>query len=323
MKRALISGITGQDGSYLAELLLSKGYSVHGLVRRASTPSTARIAHIVPRIHFHDGDLADGGALARIVRQVRPNEVYHLAAQSHVGASFDEPVHTTDVTGIGAVRLLEAVRQSGADARFYFAGSSEMFGSSPAPQSERTSFQPRSPYACAKVLGFHVTKLYREAYDMHASSGILFNHESERRTETFVTRKVTLAAARIKRGLQKRLALGNLDAKRDWGYAPDYVEAMWMMLQQQGPSDYVVATGETHTVREFVEAVFAWHGLDWAAYVDVDPALYRPAEVDVLCGDARLAAEKLGWKPTVRFAQLARIMAKADDDLVGRGATCP
>ena len=316
MKRALITGIVGQDGSYLAELLLSKSYEVHGLIRRSSSQNTTRIDGIRHKLQLHDGDLMDGGSLTRIVRSVRPHEVYNLAAQSFVAASFDEPDHTIDVTGLGCVRMLEAIRQSGSDARFYQASSSEMFGSTPPPQSEAATYHPRSPYSVAKVAAHHATVLYREAYKMHASCGILFNHESERRGETFVTRKITLAAARIKRGLQDKLFLGTLDAKRDWGYAPEFVEAMWRMLQQESPDDYVVATGEACTVRDFVEAVFAWHNLDWQKYVVVDPAFYRPAEVDYLCGDAAKAALKLGWKPTVKARQLARIMAEHDDKLL-------
>jgi GDPmannose 4,6-dehydratase len=315
-KRALITGVTGQDGSYLADLLLAKGYEVHAIIRRTSTPNTERIAHVLDRLHLHSGDLLDGGSLTRIVRAVRPDEVYHLGAQSHVGHSFEEPEHTIDATGVSTVRLLDAVRHCGRDARFYFAGSSEMFGSAPAPQTESTPFAPQSPYAAAKVLGFHLTRLYREAYKMHASSGILMNHESERRGVNFVTRKITLAAANIKRGLQRKLRLGNLDAVRDWGYAADYVEAMWMMLQKDRPDDYVIATGEAHTVREFVEEVFLWHGLDWKKYVEIDPSLYRPTEVNMLRGDASKAQRVLGWKPTVKFAQLARMMAAADDKLI-------
>lgn len=312
MQRALLTGVTGQDGSYLAEMLVAKGYEVHVVMRRSSAPNLSRIAHVFPRLHPHDADLSDGGALARVMRVVRPHEVYNLAAQSHVRVSFDEPEHTSDVTGMGVIRMLEAVRHCGRDVRFYQASSSEMFGSTPPPQSEATPFHPRSPYACAKVFAHHMTVLYREAYKLHASCGILFNHEGERRGSDFVTRKITRAAARIRRGQQDKLFLGNLDARRDWGHAADYVDAMWRMLQQVNPDDYVIATGETHTVREFVEEVFAWHELDWKRYVEIDPSLYRPAEVDHLCGDATKARIKLGWKPSVTFRQLARMMAQAD-----------
>lgn len=314
-RRALVTGVTGQDGSYLVELLLAKGYEVHGLVRRSSTSNLSRVAHVADRLRLHDGDLS-AASIAHVLRVAAPDEVYHLAAMSHVGTSFAIPDVTVDVTGLGAVRLLEAIRQGGARPRFYFAATSELFGAAPPPQSEATPFQPRSPYAVAKLLGYWATACYRNAYGLHASSGILYNHESPRRGEDFVTRKVTLAAARIKRGLQERLLLGNLDARRDWGFAADYVEAMWRMLQQEHPDDYVIATGEEHTVREFVEEVFAWHDLDWRRYVEVDAALRRPAEVDALRGDASKAARVLGWRPTVRFKQLARMMAAADDQLV-------
>ena len=312
MKRALLTGITGQDGSYLAELLLQKGYEVHGLLRRSSSPTTARIDHLRPRLRLHDGDLTDGGSLCRIVRAVRPDEVYHLAAQSHVGISFEEPDHTGDVTGLGTVRLLEAVRQSGKDARFYQASSSELFGSQPPPQSETTPFHPRSPYGVAKLYAYASTVNYREAYGMHASNGILFNHESPRRGEAFVTRKISRAAARIKCGLQDKLSLGNLDARRDWGHARDFVEAMWRMLQQEQPGDYVIATGQMHTVREFTEAAFSLLGLDWQAHVEIDPRFARPAEVDALCGDASKAKAVLGWAPRTPFSRLVQEMVEAD-----------
>lgn len=312
MKCALITGITGQDGSYLAELLLSKGYDVHGILRRSSSPSTVRIDPIRHELHLHDGDLLDCGSLCRIVRSVRPDEVYNLAAQSHVQVSFDEPDHTGDVTGLGTVRLLEAIRLSGKDARFYQASSSELFGSSRPPQSEATPFHPRSPYGCAKIYAYWATVNYREAYGMHASNGILYNHESPRRSETFVTRKITKAAARIKLGLQDKLLLGNLDARRDWGHARDYVEAMWHMLQQDKPGDYVVATGQMHSVQEFVETAFGFVGLDWRKHVEIDQRMVRPAEVDALCGDASRARNMLGWAPKTSFEDLVREMVEAD-----------
>ncbi|MGP3979549.1 GDP-mannose 4,6-dehydratase [Streptomyces sp. KR80] len=318
-KTALITGITGQDGSYLAELLLSKGYTVHGLVRRSSSFNTERLDHIYQgpqepdrRLVLHHADLSDGVALVNLLRDIRPDEVYNLGAQSHVRVSFDAPLYTGDVTGMGALRLLEAIRASGIDTRIYQASSSEMFGSTPPPQSERTPFHPRSPYGCAKVFGYWATVNYREAYGLHAVNGILFNHESPRRGETFVTRKITRAVARIKAGLQDRLYLGNLDAVRDWGYAPEYVEAMWRMLQRDEPDDYVVATGEAATVRQFLEAAFETADLDWAAYVRFDPKYERPTEVDALIGDASKAASLLGWKPEVRWPELARIMVEAD-----------
>jgi len=325
-KTALITGITGQDGSYLAELLLSKGYTVHGLVRRASTFNTHRIDHLYQdrhtsgaRLILHHGDLTDGAALMRLLADVKPNEVYNLAAQSHVKVSFEMPDFTAEVTAVGALRMLEAIRQVGLDCRFYQASSSEMYGKVlETPQKETTPFYPRSPYACAKVFAHWITVNYRESYGLHASSGILFNHESPRRGETFVTRKITRAVARIKMGLQQKLYLGNLDAKRDWGYAPEYVEAMWLMLQQDRPDDYVIATGETHTVREFVEAAFAHVGLDWQHYVEQDPRYFRPAEVDLLLGDPTKAREKLGWQPRVTFKELVKIMTDADLALVER-----
>ncbi|MFI0722968.1 GDP-mannose 4,6-dehydratase [Streptomyces sp. NPDC021224] len=318
-KTALITGVTGQDGSYLAELLLAKGYTVHGIVRRSSTFNTERIDHIYqdpqgPRRTFvlHHADLTDGVALVNLLREVRPDEIYNLGAQSHVRVSFDAPLYTGDVTGLSALRLLEAVRASGSGARIYQASSSEMFGAAPPPQNERTPFHPRSPYGCAKVFGYWATVNYREAYGMYAVNGILFNHESPRRGETFVTRKITRAVARIKAGLQDRLYLGNLDAVRDWGYAPEYVEAMWRMLQRDEPDDYVVATGEAATVRQFVETAFAHAELDWSRYVRYDPKYERPSEVDALIGDASKARDLLDWQPRVRVGGLARIMVEAD-----------
>lgn len=314
MKRAFITGITGQDGSYLTELLLGKGYEVVGLVRRSSSLNTSRIDHIFdhPNLRLVFGDLTDGSALARTLREVRPDEIYNLGAQSHVRVSFDIPEYTGDVGALGVVRLLEAVRESGCSPRVYHASSSELFGSSPPPQSETTPFRPRSPYAIAKLYAYWIVVNYREAYGMHASNGILQNHESPRRGETFVTRKITKAAARIKLGLQEKLFLGNLDARRDWGFAGDYVEAMWLMLQQEKPDDYVIATGECHSVRDFLDVVFEHLGLDWHQYVEHDPRYLRPTEVEVLQGDATKARERLGWKPRVTFRELAIMMTDAD-----------
>ena len=320
MKRALITGITGQDGSYLAELLLEKGYEVHGIIRRASTFNTGRIDHLYQdphiienRLFLHYGDIADSTNLVRILSNVGPNEVYNLAAQSHVRVSFDIPEYTGNVTALSTVRLLEAIRETGVDTRFYQASSSEMFGRVvEVPQSESTAFYPRSPYGCAKLYAHWVTVNYRESYDLFACSGILFNHESPRRGETFVTRKIARAAARIASGLQEDLYLGNLDAKRDWGYAKEYVEAMWKMLQQDQPEDYVIATGETHSVREFLEIAFSRVGLDWEGYVKVDPHYYRPAEVDLLIGDASKARDELGWVPEMAFKELVEIMVDAE-----------
>lgn len=319
-KRALITGLTGQDGSYLAELLLSKGYEVHGLRRRSSSFNTERIDHLITdfrhdddaRLFLHYGDLADAAGLARLLHRIKPSEIYNLGAQSHVHVSFEVPSYTADVTGVGVIRILEAVRETGIEARIYQASSSEMFGSTPPPQNETTRFHPRSPYGCAKVFAHHVAVNYREGYGMHVSSGILFNHESPRRGENFVTRKVTRAVARIAKGLQEKLYLGNLEARRDWGYAPEYVEAMWMMLQQEEPDDYVIATGTSHSVREFVAAAFTHAGLDWTDFVEIDPRYFRPAEVDDLVGDATKARERLGWKPEVDFDQLVGIMVDAD-----------
>lgn len=319
MKKALITGITGQDGSYLADLLLSKGYEVWGIVRRSSSFNTKRIEHLHagkqdhPALKLVYGDLLDRNALAQVITSVQPDEVYHLAAQSHVRISFDIPEYTTDTVAMGTLRLLEAIRLHGKQTRFYQASSSEMYGKAlEVPQTEKTPFNPRSPYACAKVFSHHITKLYREAYNMFTSCGILFNHESPRRGENFVTKKITRAVARIKLGKQQELFLGNLDAKRDWGYAPEYVEAMWKMLQQEHPDDYVIATGEMHTVREFVQEAFDYVGLNWKDYVKIDPRHFRPTEVEVLQGDYRKAKEKLNWQPKVTFKQLVRIMVDAD-----------
>ncbi|WP_299538495.1 GDP-mannose 4,6-dehydratase [uncultured Streptomyces sp.] len=318
-KTALITGVTGQDGSYLSELLLDKGYTVHGLIRRSSSFNTERIDHIYQgpeeanrSFVLHHADLSDGVALVNLLREVRPDEVYNLGAQSHVRVSFDAPLYTGDVTGLGAIRLLEAVRASGIDTRVYQASSSEMFGSTPPPQNESTPFHPRSPYSVAKVYAYWATVNYREAYGMFAVNGILFNHESPRRGETFVTRKITRGVARIKAGLQERLHLGNLDAVRDWGYAPEYVDAMWRMLQRDTPDDYVVATGQGVSVRQFLEHSFEHAGLDWREHVRYDPKYERPSEVDALIGDASKAEELLGWKPEVTSMELARIMVDAD-----------
>lgn len=324
-KTALITGITGQDGSYLAELLLEKGYEVHGVVRRSSSIGRERIDTLGvddearSRLHLHYGDLADGGGLHRLIQQTAPDEVYNLGAQSHVGVSFEVPEYTADVTGTGVLRLLEAIRETGSTARFYQASSSELYGKVlEVPQRETTPFYPRSPYAAAKAYGYYITQNYRESYGMYAANGILFNHESPRRGETFVTRKITRAATRIKLGMQDRLLLGNLDAKRDWGYAAEYVEAMWRMLQQDEGDDYVVATGETHSVREFLDEAFGHLGLDWQAYVQIDPRFERPAEVDLLVGDPAKARAKLGWEPRVTFRELVRIMVEADLQLAER-----
>ena len=323
-KRALITGITGQDGSYLAELLLAKGYEVHGVVRRSSTFGTQRLEHIYAdphesgnRLHLHYGDLTDGNGLSRMMREVRPTEVYNLAAQSHVKVSFDQPVYTADATGVGTLKLLEAVRDTqdstGEAVRFYQASSSEMFGKvHEVPQKETTPFHPRSPYGAAKVYSHWITVNYRESYDLHTSCGILFNHESPRRGETFVTRKITRAVGRIKHGLQDKLYLGNLDAQRDWGFAGDYVEAMWLMLQQDKGDDYVVATGKMIPVREFCELSFGAVDLDYNDFVEIDPRYYRPAEVDELLGDPTKAKEKLGWEPKVGVEELAKMMVASD-----------
>jgi GDPmannose 4,6-dehydratase len=329
-KKALVTGISGQDGSYLAELLLDKGYEVHGIVRRSSSFNTDRIDHLYRdphetgvRLFTHYGDLSDPVALTKLLYELQPDEIYHLGAQSHVRVSFDIPEYTFDVTAAGTLRLLEAIRESGVKTRFYQASSSEMFGAAPPPQSETSRFHPRSPYAVAKVAAFWAAVNYREAYGMFASNGILFNHESERRGETFVTRKITRAVARIKHRLQDKLYLGNLDAQRDWGYAPDFVQAMWLMLQADEGDDFVVATGQAHTVREFLERAFHHVGLEWEPHVEIDPRYFRPSEVDVLLGDPSKAREKLGWEPRVGFEELVRIMVDADmaaleDQLAGR-----
>lgn len=319
-KKALITGITGQDGSYLAELLLEKGYVVYGLVRRLSTPNTLRIEHILDKITLMEGDLTDQSSLNNAVKEAQPDEVYNLAAQTFVGTSWNQPVLTGDVTGIGAVRILEAVRHFGkSNTKVYQASSSEMFGKvSEWPQNENTKFYPRSPYGCAKAYAHWMCVNYRESYSMYISNGILFNHESPRRGLEFVTRKITDGVARIYYGLSKELHLGNLEAKRDWGYAEDYVRAMWLMLQQKIPDDYVIATGESHSVREFVELAFAEVGLDWKKYVKVDPKLFRPAEVEYLVGDYSKAKRILKWKPTVKFKELVKIMVKADMERISK-----
>ena len=324
MKRALITGITGQDGSYLADLLLSKGYEVHGIIRRASSFNTGRIDHLYqdPHVHgvrlfLHYGDLADSVNLVKLLYSLQPDEVYHLGAQSHVRVSFDIPEYTADVTGIGTIRILDAIREAGVRTRFYQASSSEMFGKvQEVPQTEKTPFWPRSPYGVAKVFAYWATVNYRESYGLHASNGILFNHESPRRGETFVTRKISRAVARIKYGLENALFLGNLDAQRDWGYAPEFVEGMWLMLQQDEPDDYVLATNETHTVREFAERAFAHVGLNWKDFVQHDKRYERPAEVDLLIGNGAKAKKQLGWEPKVRFDDLVRIMVDADMEML-------
>jgi len=323
-KRALITGITGQDGSYLAELLLSKGYEVHGIIRRASTFNTGRLEHIYSDPHsnktalkLHYGDLSDASATARLIGKIAPDEIYNLAAQSHVRVSFDSPEYTTDIAATGTLRLLEAIRETGINTRFYQASSSEMYGKvQEVPQTERTPFYPRSPYGCAKVFAYWITVNYRESYGLHSSNGILFNHESPRRGETFVTRKITRAVAHIHAGLQDKLYMGNLEAKRDWGYAREYVEAMWMMLQQDSPDDYVIATGETHSVHEFLQAAFGHVGLDWEKHVRIDPKYHRPAEVDLLIGDYSKAKKKLGWEPKTKFEDLVKLMVEADIQLL-------
>lgn len=319
MKRALISGITGQDGSYLTELLLAKGYEVHGLIRRASTFNTRRLDHLYQDPHAPDvrlflyyGDLATSDQLTHVIYNIRPDEIYHLGAQSHVMVSFETPEYTADITGVGTVRLLEAIRRSGINTRFYQASSSEMFGAAPPPQSELTPFHPRSPYGAAKVYSYWMAVNYREAYRLYACNGILFNHESPRRGETFVTRKITRALARILAGQQTKLYLGNLQARRDWGYAPEYVDCMWRILQHDNPGDYVVGTGESHTIEEFVHEAFAYAGLDWKQFVEHDPKYVRPAEVDYLLADSSKARTELGWSPRIHFRELVRIMVDAD-----------
>jgi len=319
MKIALITGITGQDGSYLTEFLLSKGYTVYGIIRRSSSFNTGRIDHIYqdphdtgPKMRLVYGDLNDASSLNKVIRTIAPDEIYNLGAQSHVRVSFDVPEYTGEVTAMGTVRLLEAIRETGVRTKFYQASSSEMFGNAGSPQSEATPFQPRSPYAAAKLYAHWMTINYREGYGLFACNGILFNHESPRRGETFVSKKITKAVARIKLGLQDKLYLGNLDAKRDWGYAGDYVEAMWMMLQQADPDDYVIATGETHSVRDFLDEAFGYVQLNWKKYVEIDPRYFRPTEVDLLLGDSAKARQKLGWRPRVSFPELVRMMVDAD-----------
>jgi GDPmannose 4,6-dehydratase len=330
LKKALITGITGQDGSYLTELLLSKGYEVHGLIRRASTFNTRRIQHNYHDPHgrrdevklfLHYGDISVAETISNIIYNVQPDEIYHLAAQSHVRVSFDMPEFTGDVTGLGTIRLLEAIRKSGIKTRFYQASSSEMFGGAKPPQNEQTPFEPRSPYAAAKVYAYWVTRNYREGYNLFAANGILFNHESPRRGETFVTRKITRAVAAIVAQKQDRLYLGNLDSLRDWGYAPEYVEAMWQILQQDQANDYVIGTGEAHSVREFLDEAFGYVGLDWKKYVEIDPRYFRPTEVDYLLSEPTRAKEILHWEPKVKFHELVRIMVDADLELQGR--ECP
>uniref|UniRef100_A0A7V3J9I5 GDP-mannose 4,6-dehydratase n=1 Tax=candidate division CPR3 bacterium TaxID=2268181 RepID=A0A7V3J9I5_UNCC3 len=324
MKRALITGVTGQDGSYLAEFLLAKGYEVHGLMRRASTFNTHRIDHIYidphlqgARFFLHYGDLSDSGQLTNLIYNIQPEEIYHLGAQSHVRVSFDTPEYTGDITGLGTTRLLESIRRSGIKTKLYQASSSEMFGSAPPPQNENTPFQPRSPYAAAKVYAYWMVRNYRDGYNLFACNGILFNHESPRRGETFVSRKISRAVANILAGKQKKLYLGNLKAKRDWGYAPEYVVCQWLMLQQDKPDDYVIGTGESHTVQEFVEEAFSYAGLDWKEYVEIDPKYFRPTEVDHLQADISKARKVLGWEPKVRFRELVKIMVDADLELIG------
>ncbi len=324
MKRALITGITGQDGSYLAEFLLSKGYEVHGIIRRASTFNTGRIDHIYKdphksgvRLLLHYGDLSDSSELTNLIYNIKPDEIYHLGAQSHVRVSFDMPEYTGDITGLGTTRILEAIRRSGVKCKFYQASSSEMYGDAPAPQNEDTPFRARSPYAAAKIYSYWMVRNYREGYKLFACNGILFNHESPRRGETFVTRKITRGLARILAGKDKKLYLGNLEARRDWGYAPDYVEAMWMMLQQDKPDDYVIGTGETHSVKDFLEEVFKYVGLDWKEYVEIDPRYFRPTEVELLLADASKARRVLGWEPRISFKELVKIMVDSDLELTG------
>ena len=336
MTKALITGITGQDGSYLAEFLLNRGYEVHGLIRRSSTFNTDRIDHLYRDFHdpnaklfLHYGDLSVSGQIMDLLASIRPDEIYHLGAQSHVRVSFDMPEYTGDITGLGTLRILESIRKTGIRTKFYQASSSEMFGAAPPPQSENTKFQPRSPYAAAKVYAYYIVQNYRDAYGIFATNGILFNHESPRRGETFVTRKITRAATQIKLGLKDKLYLGNLEAKRDWGFAGDFVEAMWLMLQQDRPDDYVLATGETHSVREFAEKVFSKLDLDYAQYVAVDPRYFRPTEVDVLLGDSSKARKALGWQPRISFDELIDMMiasdlesAKKEKTLVDAGFSC-
>ncbi|WP_157151262.1 GDP-mannose 4,6-dehydratase [Brachyspira sp. SAP_772] len=325
MKKALITGITGQDGSYLAELLLEKGYEVHGIIRRSSSFNTERIDHLYKDPHINDvkmflhyGDLSDSSNLSRLLEKIQPNEIYNLAAQSHVRVSFDMPEYTADVVGLGTIRILDAIKDTEIKTKFYQASTSELYGKVvETPQTEKTPFYPRSPYACAKLYSYWITVNYRESYDMYACNGILFNHESPRRGETFVTKKITHAVAKILKKEQDKLYLGNLDAKRDWGYAKDYVEAMWLMLQQEKADDYVIATGETHSVREFLDEAFGLVGLDWKKYVEIDPRYYRPSEVDLLLGDPTKAKEKLGWTPKTAFKELVKIMLEYDLNNIG------
>ncbi len=326
MKKAIITGITGQDGSYLAELLLTKGYEVHGIIRRASTFNTKRIDHLYKdphivdgsaRLFLHYGDMGATGSLGDVIYDTKPEEIYHLAAQSHVRVSFDMPEYTADVTGLGTTRMLEAVRRLGKGTRFYQASTSELFGSATPPQSEATPFHPQSPYAAAKLYAYWMVENYRDGYGMYTVNGILFNHESPRRGETFVTRKITRALAAIIAGRQDKLFLGNLDAKRDWGYAPEFVEAMHMLLQQDQPDDYVIGTGESHSVRDFLDEAFGYADLDWTRYVEIDPRYFRPTEVDYLLADPTKAKEKIGWSPKVKFYELVRIMVDADLELMG------
>ena len=328
MKRALITGITGQDGSYLAEFLLHKGYEVHGLVRRSSSFNRSRIDHLYQdphlnntRFFLHYGDLSDSGQLTNLIYNIQPDEIYNLAAQSHVRVSFDLPEYTGDVTAIGVTRLLEAIRRSGIKTRFYQASSSEMFGSAPPPQNEKTPFQPRSPYAAAKVYAFWMVKNYRDGYGLFATNGILFNHESPRRGESFVTRKITIGLANILAGRAKKIYLGNLEARRDWGYAPEYVEAMWLMLQQEEPDDYVIGTGVTHSVKEFLEEAFSYLNMDWREYVEIDPRYFRPTEVEFLQADSSKVKKILGWEPRISFKELVKIMV--DYDLTLQKIPCP
>jgi len=323
-RRAFVTGITGQDGSYLTELLLAKGYEVHGLIRRASTFNTQRIDHLFVDLHepsagllLHYGELSDSNQLTHLIYDAQPGEIYHLGAQSHVRVSFDIPEYTGDITGLGTTRILEAIRRSGVRARFYQASSSEMFGSAPAPQNEETPLRPRSPYAAAKVYAYWMTVNYREGYGLFACNGILFNHESPRRGETFVSRKITRAIAQILGAGQGYVYLGNLDAKRDWGFAPEYAEGMWLMLQQEEPQDYVLGTGEVHSVREFLEEAFSYVGLDWQEHVRIDPRYFRPTDVDLLAADSTRARQELGWNPKVTFRELVRIMVDADMEAVG------
>jgi len=323
-KKALITGITGQDGSYLAEFLLAKGYEIHGLIRRSSTFNTSRIDHLftdphepVVKLHLHYADLSDGSRLTNLIYDIRPDEIYHLGAQSHVRVSFDMPEYTGYITALGTTRLLEVIRRSGLNTKFYQASSSEMFGSAPPPQSEVTPFQPRNPYAVAKLYAYWMTVNYRLGYKMFACNGVLFNHESPRRGETFVTRKITRAIARILADKQKYLYVGNLEAKRDWGYAPEYVEAMWLMLQQEEPDDYVLGTGECHSVQEFLQEAFSYVKLDWGKYVKIDPSYFRPTEVEYLLADSKKANKKLGWNPKIKFKELVRIMIDADMEAIG------